>query len=465
MKLVEKWKEKGISLRITSILMFIVSLAITAALLFTAVETVRSFRRLAAATDDYMELEDAADTLMAASDYLTEEAQAYTAIGDRQHMDNYFREANETRRRENALYVLKQKAPESNAFHQLQQAMTGSLDLMNREYYAMRLTAEAKGETDLPTEVEAVELSEADRKLDAQQKMDLSRELMHDAEYYRQKENIRADMGSCVETLKKETHDAQDRMEKSARRMLGWMIALIIIQSGGILVMLWMNSTLGIRPVLRAVDHIRKDEELPIIGAHEFRYLAGTYNKMYAAYKRSIENLNFKASHDELTGVYNRAGYELIRTSVDPATTAMLIFDADIFKDVNDTEGHETGDEVLKKIATVLSEHFRSDDYVCRVGGDEFVVFMVHLKHNPEKLIETKVERINEALSDTSDGLPAISLSAGVALPNENADSQEMFRRADLALYYVKEHGRHGCCFYHEMLSQLKKENRAAEEN
>ena len=88
MKLVEKWKEKGISLRITSILMLIVSIAITAALLFTAVETVRSFRRLAAATDDYMELEDAADTLMAASDYLTEEAQAYTAIGDRQHMDN-----------------------------------------------------------------------------------------------------------------------------------------------------------------------------------------------------------------------------------------------------------------------------------------------------------------------------------------------------------------------------------------
>ena len=83
---------------------------------------------------------------------------------------------------------------------------------------------------------------------------------------------------------------------------------------------------------------------------------------MYNAYRKSIENLSFQASHDELTGAYNRAGYDLIKSSLDFGSTAMLLFDADQFKNINDRHGHETGDLVLKKIVAVLKRSFRSDD-------------------------------------------------------------------------------------------------------
>ena len=130
----------------------------------------------------------------------------------------------------------------------------------------------------------------------------------------------------------------------------------------------------------------------------------------------------------------------------------MLLFDADQFKNINDQFGHETGDKVLKKISAALKNNFRSDDYICRIGGDEFVVFMVHIGKDPYQLIENKVIRINQELSNVADGLPSISLSAGVSFDPDIEDPAEMFRQADIALYYVKDNGRNGCCFYSEEL-------------
>ena len=240
----------------------------------------------------------------------------------------------------------------------------------------------------------------------------------------------------------------QQMMEDRAYHDLIWMLALVVVQTLAILVMMRITTHLGVNPVLRAVDHIKKDQKIPIVGAAEFRYLASTYNTMYNAYKKSIESLNYKASHDELTGVYNRAGYDLIRSSLDMKTTAMLLFDADVFKSVNDHFGHETGDRVLQRIATALKSNFRSDDYVCRIGGDEFVVFIVHISQEPVELIKHKVTQINQDLSVESDGVPPISLSVGVSYNLEGNDPDEMFRQADTALYHVKENGRNGCCFY-----------------
>ena len=114
-------------------------------------------------------------------------------------------------------------------------------------------------------------------------------------------------------------------------------------------------------------------------------------------------------------------------------------------------------DRVLKKISAALKNNFRSDDYICRIGGDEFVVFMVHISGDPGKLIEDKVIRINQELSNVADGLPPITLSAGVSFDPENTDPAEMFRQADIALYYVKDNGRNDCCFYSDALKGKSK--------
>ena len=448
MSLRKKGAGRGVSLRRFSFLMLFVSLVIMAILLVTTFRTVNAFHNLSEATNDYIELAAAADNLMEASDYLTEEVQRYTVICDRTHLENYFREAEEDRRREQALTVMFKNVPNSPALGQLQAAMNESMELMKREYYAMRLVLDASGSDDIPEVLKDVELDAEDRALTPEEKIDKASLLTHDSGYYTQKSRIRADMQECVDTMKKSTQQVREEMEVRTRRSLTWMIVLIVLQSICVFKFLWITTRLGVRPLLSAVTHIRRDEQLPVTGAQEFRYLADTYNKMYHTYKKNIESLSFKASHDGLTGVYNRAGYELIKDSVDLATTALLILDVNFFKEINDTSGHETGDEALKKVGRVLTENFRSVDYICRIGGDEFTVFMVNLKDSPEELIRRKVDQINEALADTSDGSPAVSMSVGIAIGDGETDSQELFRRADTALYYVKENGRNGCCFY-----------------
>ena len=447
MQLLKEKKESGLSLKTTSVLMTIASMLIAAVLLYSGVRAFISFRDMEKSTNDYIELAEAASELMEASDYLTEEVQRYTVMGDRTHMENYFTEAEETRRREKAIEKMQEKLPDSSALNELREGMKESVSLMDREYYAMRLMMEAAGEAEMPEALMNTELTETDSALDPEAKISLARSTVHDPEYYEQKNRIRRNMSECVTELKNGTHGSQKEMEGQAYRDLIIMAALIVIQTVAVFAMMWLTRHLGVNPVLRAVDHIRQDETIPITGASEFRYLASTYNTMYNAYKKSIDRLNFKASHDELTGAFNRAGYELILSGLDCASTAMLVFDADCFKGVNDSCGHEAGDRVLKRITDTLKRNFRSDDYVCRIGGDEFAVLMVHVSPEAGKLIEQKVVRINRELSENTDGVPQVTLSAGVSF-GVAEDPAEMFRRADVALYYVKEHGRNGCCFW-----------------
>ena len=451
----QRKKDEGLSLRLTFSVMIIVSVAMTAGLLFTTYRTFRSYHSMSDATDAYMELQEAAENLLSASDYLTEEARCYVVLGDRKHMDNYFTEAEVTRRREEAIKVMEERIPESAALFALKQAMEASVELMDREYYSMLLTMKAQGDELVPELMADVRLSAEDEALPPEEKKQLAQRMMHDDGYYVQKNRIRSELKECIVDLKMDTHGVQTSMSKRAYRDLTWMTVLILLQSAALIMMLILTTRLGINPLLKAVEHIKRDQRIPIMGANEFRYLAGTYNKMYANYKRSINNLSFKALHDELTNLYNRAGYDLIKKSIDTTSTALILFDADKFKHINDSFGHQTGDKILKKMALALKQNFRPDDYVFRIGGDEFVVFMVHVDDGVQTLIENKVSQINRELADTRDGLPELSVSVGVSLSQKERDPQEMFREADLALYAVKENGRHGCSFYTEDMENI----------
>ena len=127
-------------------------------------------------------------------------------------------------------------------------------------------------------------------------------------------------------------------------------------------------------------------------GSLEMRYLAQTYNDLYESSRKEQETLSYEASHDALTGLGNRAMFERVRNDCDPATTAMILIDIDYFKEVNDTYGHEAGDQLLKRAAKVFRAGFRSEDCVCRIGGDEFAVLMMHSGTHLRALVQRKIE-------------------------------------------------------------------------
>lgn len=163
---------------------------------------------------------------------------------------------------------------------------------------------------------------------------------------------------------------------------------------------------------------------------------------------RSEAFLSETATHDPMTGLFNRAGYEQCLKEIDVSATSLLLLDADLFKQINDNCGHDTGDRILKKIADALKRCFHADDCLCRIGGDEFAVLLRSPEGLPEDLIRTCIRDVNSLLADTSDGLPAVSVSVGAAYGGDVEDMDELFEHADAALYERKRNGRGGCSFY-----------------
>ncbi len=437
-----KKSNSGLSLRAIHIWLVITMVIWSGTVVIASYRLTNTFYRLSDAERQHSDLIDAVHQLTDASDYLTECVQRFTISGDQRFLDEYFTEAFESNRREEAISRMENNESNGPALEELKEAMFHSVSLMDLEYYAMKLVIEAKGYTDYPDVLKDVVLSEEDMALSSEDKIRKATELVLNDDYYDQKDIIRESMHESLNEIDKLMKSVMDEELDMLHRELNFVRIVIIIQAVSILIMVRLTSILGINPVLKAVDNIKADSPIPEVGANEFKYLAQAYNKMYHKYRSSLEHLNYKASHDELTGAYNRAGYDLLLESIDLDTTYMLLLDVDNFKTINDTYGHEVGDEVLKKLVHVLNGIFRDDDHICRIGGDEFVVFMVHSAAIKKNLIATKIEQINNELEKTEDGLPPISISVGIVNGKDARDKEDLFEKTDAAMYRSKKSGK-----------------------
>ena len=173
------------------------------------------------------------------------------------------------------------------------------------------------------------------------------------------------------------------------------------------------------------------------------------------AQKRELEALEYKATRDPLTGVYNK---EVTIKKIDKYISGnknglhMLMFiDFDDFKSINDNYGHLLGDKVLTYVTGRIKEIFTEGEIIGRIGGDEFVVFAGNIRDIPEA--EEKAALIKSQLdiayvSDNHITVP-ISASIGVVLyPEAGLHYEQLMDRADQALYRVKEHGKNNYYIY-----------------
>ena len=440
--------KEGISLRNIHNCLIVIAVVLSCLQIYSTYRLTNNFMHVRNAMNENIALENSVHGLMEASDHLTEMVQRYAVTGDRRFMEQYFVEAFAAKRREQALSELKKIKNAEVVLERLQEAMSHSVKLMDREYYAMRLMIEAKGIKEYPGILKSVTLRSEDSALSPEGKMKRAIEMVMNDDYYMQKNQVRKEVHNGVQAVIKQTQKAEmDALDRFQTELNFGRVA-ILLNILAIFFVVWLTSSLGITPILRAVDQIKANSPIQETGANEFRYLAKAYNNLYCMYKKSIERLNFNASHDELTGAYNRAGLDLLLSSLDMNSTYMMIFDVDNFKTINDTFGHETGDKVLKKLVQILKSCFRSDDYVCRMGGDEFVVFMVHSSEMQRTLIETKMEQINRELKDAGEGMPPISVSVGIIHGSQAKNTETLLKKCDAAMYESKKQGKHTYTFY-----------------
>ncbi len=163
------------------------------------------------------------------------------------------------------------------------------------------------------------------------------------------------------------------------------------------------------------------------------------------------QQLEFLANFDTLTELPNRGSLLLhLQNSLETSkrykkTIALIMFDLDRFKDVNDSFGHSAGDELLRLVAKRFSLRLREGDFLARLGGDEFAIVMENFTHpeDPGRLANEMIKLLVEEYKLSSSALVHIGASSGIALYPEHGQKAEiLLQHADAALYNAKEEGR-----------------------
>jgi diguanylate cyclase (GGDEF)-like protein/PAS domain S-box-containing protein len=171
--------------------------------------------------------------------------------------------------------------------------------------------------------------------------------------------------------------------------------------------------------------------------------------------RRVEDQLQRVAHYDQLTGLPNRLSLQkqlgrLLSGSGHKEPTAIVLFDLDGFKDVNDTLGHSTGDLLLIEVGSRLSEVVGARGQVCRLGGDEFIVVIPGCGDPLEvgRIVSDALQRLAEPY-EINDQILHLAGSAGSAIaPNDGANVDELIANADLALYQAKADGGRVCRFF-----------------
>jgi len=166
--------------------------------------------------------------------------------------------------------------------------------------------------------------------------------------------------------------------------------------------------------------------------------------------KAAQEKIHYMAMHDLLTGLPNRMllndrlQQALVAARRDEGRVALMFLDLDKFKQINDTLGHDVGDQLLQQAAARMQECVRESDTVARIGGDEFIVLLRAVVDAHDAMVVA--EKIRAALNRPFELMPhklAISCSIGIALyPEHGNDGIELSKHADIAMYQAKEYGR-----------------------
>jgi len=200
-----------------------------------------------------------------------------------------------------------------------------------------------------------------------------------------------------------------------------------------------------INTVFELENSVEKSQIELIQGKSDFEDLHKKINKL----QKELENVKEERNLDYLTGVMNRRAFDIEVKKIEhkfkffKSNYAIVFYDIDHFKSINDTYGHDCGDSILKIFAEVLKYLTRQEDVVARYGGEEFVAL---INYNQEKEIIKYLKRMKKLIKTSNfvyeDYKLKVQFSAGLVFRNKYSTYQEAIKRADGLLYQAKHEGR-----------------------
>jgi diguanylate cyclase (GGDEF)-like protein len=167
-------------------------------------------------------------------------------------------------------------------------------------------------------------------------------------------------------------------------------------------------------------------------------------NRLNHKLRQLTHSLSYQAEHDAMTGCLNKAAMTArIDRHIADGDVCLALLDIDHFKQINDVHGHPAGDAVLRGIAAILNEHAGDEEWVGRMGGEEFAVLMPQRSLlQGRAAIDTMRRDVEAARFECAGKTVGVTLSAGVAVSLPGERFETLYQRVDTALYAAKKNGR-----------------------
>lgn len=303
----------GIKIRRIANICIVLCLAFMA-IIYTEIGKVdESYRRLISTTQDCFEGQKCAISLERSSDYLTRQVRLFVVERKLEDMYLYFDEV-EGQNREKMVADLEALYgdidPETVA--KLDSALQESKALEQLEVHAMCLMSYALGtkKEDVPEAVAQWEMTEEEKKMSEEELIDKAYDLVYGKEYLVEKQLIKSNIQGTLDLLAENMGRRQARSREALEKAFQDQRFFIFLILAMVCIVFWLTGSLIIYPVGEHVRSIQADRKWKILGAYEMRYLAFIYNRLYdknEAYKKELE---YRADHDGMTGIYNRAAFE-----------------------------------------------------------------------------------------------------------------------------------------------------------
>ena len=441
----EQGKKRGVRLSRVNVLLIFLGLVIALFMVFSMYETNRSFNQIVNMTESYLSSQQTAGMLSNIANGMSEQCAAFLRTGEPDCVHVYAGQLSAINAQIKANETMQSSDESRDEF--LAKAIEAFRAMNETEIRAMRLMADTlpMGMAAYPLLIQQTKLSPEDEALTAEEKKTLAEKLIDSAEYRLNKEALTAAVDDSHRVASEQGKNRAAQTSAEVRKVMRRQKLLIFLFILIAVIALLMNRFLIISPIQRSVDKLDKREPLPVLGSYEVRHLANVYNEVLKDNAEKTEALSYAATHDALTGLYNRAAFDKVYSTCANDRIGIIIIDVDHFKQFNDEFGHGVGDHVLKIVAAKLMEHFRSEDHVSRIGGDEFCIIMPGTKQEQAETIVEKIYEINRELQDNPDGLPPITLSAGLAFWDRPDPGESLLRDADNMLLSLKK-TRTDCC-------------------
>ncbi|MDO5142040.1 MAG: diguanylate cyclase [Eubacteriales bacterium] len=410
---------------------------------------------LVADIDRSLEGQQCAIDLGRSSDYLTEKVRLYVALRDPAEMRLYFDEV-ESQNRQQKVERLRTLYGKSDPaiVERLEHAMQISSLLELTECHAMSLVSHALElpKAQQPRLVANWALSAQEQALGREEMLSLAYDMVYGNAYITAKREIKTNIDSTLDRITSQMHIAQsDRsqlLEALLARQRFFTIMMILLVG----LIFWLLGYYIVHPIQEHLRSIRAGQKWKDTGTYELRCLAHVYNQLHDRNEAYQAELEYKAWHDALTGLYNRAAFDQKKNELSGRGIAVMLILADInkFKWVNDAKGHKVGDETIRRVATALSG-LRLDHICCiaRIGGDEFALLLRGVGEEVVPRLQQEIGRVNRMLAQAKGEIPAVSVSMGAAFTADGY-SDKLFQQADQAMYQAKQQKLLEGCIYRQ---------------